>query len=141
MESQATYGSHIVNVYLEDSDFTGVVYHSNYVNYFERAREHLLNPTLLVELWDNEGVGFTVTKVELNYKQGARYGDVLEIRTTPILSSKYRISFDQQVWKQGSDKALVLGMVEMVCLSKEGKLVEIPHQIQHDLNKRYGMKI
>ena len=33
---------HTVRVYYEDTDFSGVVYHANYLKYCERAREHLL---------------------------------------------------------------------------------------------------
>lgn len=138
-----TYGTHEVRIYYEDTDHSGVVYHANYIKYYERAREHLLGPEKLVALWEDQGVGFVVTKVELNYKLGARFGDVLEIRTTPSLNSKYRISFDQQVWRKNdpSGKALVLGKVEMVCLDRDNKLVEIPQQVQDELQSKFGMKV
>src|SRR5205085_621092 len=97
-----------------------------YLKYYERAREHLLNPDKLVELWNNEGLGFVVYKCEMTFKEGAKFGDMLEIRTTPRLESKYRISFDQQVWRKGGNKALVLGSVEMVCVDRANKMVEIP---------------
>ena len=62
-------------------------------------------------------------------QEGARFGDVLEIRTTPEVLSKYRLNFDHQVWKEGTPKALVLGKVEMVCLDRAGKLVPLPELV------------
>jgi acyl-CoA thioester hydrolase len=155
--SAAKFGVHKVRVYYEDTDHSQVVYHPNYLKYFERAREHLLGPELLVDLWNNTGVGFAVTRTEMTFKaslapqreaadvctcarapracvqEGARFGDVLDIRTTPEINSKYRITFDQQVWREGGAKALVLGKVEMVCLDKQSKLVPLPDVVLEQL--------
>lgn len=113
----------------------------NYLKYYERAREHLLGPAELVELWNKEGLGFVVYKCEMTFKEGAKFGDDLEIRTTPYLESKYRLTFDQQVWRKGGSKALVLGKVEMVCVDKSNRMVEIPSIISNGLNRMYGMKL
>ena len=79
-------------------------------------------------------------KCEMTFREGAKFGDELEIRTTPYTESKYRIVFDQQVWRKGGAKALVLGKVEMVCVDRSNKMVEIPASIVEDLVKTYGMK-
>jgi len=113
----------------------------NYLKYYERAREHLLGPDKLVDLWNKEGLGFAVYKCEMTFKEGAKFGDELEIRTTPYLESKYRIGFDQQVWRKGGSKAMVLGKVEMVCVDRSNKMVELPPLIMKELHDRYGMKI
>ena len=75
------YHAHPVQIYYEDTDLSGVVYHANYLKYFERAREHLIGPTELARLYNEDGIGFVVYKCELTFKQGARLGDLLEIRT------------------------------------------------------------
>ena len=49
---------HRVQIYYEDTDHSGAVYHANYLKYFERAREHLLGTDELVRLWDVDGIGF-----------------------------------------------------------------------------------
>ena len=51
-----------LQIYYEDTDLSGSVYHANYLRYFERAREHLLGPPELVRLWKDEGIGFVVYK-------------------------------------------------------------------------------
>jgi acyl-CoA thioester hydrolase len=98
-------------------------------------------PERLVDLWNNEGLGFVVYKCEMTFKEGARFGDVLEIRTTPSAESKFRLSFDQQVWRKGGAKPLVLGKVDMVCVDRSNKMVELPPQIIKDLEEKYGMKV
>lgn len=120
-------GSFEVQIYYEDTDHSGVVYHANYLKYFERAREHLLGVEELVRLYREEGVGFVVYKCELTYKQGAVFGDTLEIRSTPRLESAFRVVFQQDVWRRG--ELLVQGVVQMVCVDANKKLVPIPPSV------------
>ncbi len=122
---------HEVQIYYEDTDFTGIVYHANYLKYFERAREHLLGPEELVRLYDEHGIGFVVYRAELRYRRGARHGDTLEVRTRPHMGSPYRAVFEQGVWKKGStDKhAMVEGTVELCCIDLDGKPVPLPKSV------------
>jgi acyl-CoA thioester hydrolase len=113
-----------VQIYYEDTDHSGVVYHANYLKYFERAREHLLGPQELVRLLRDEGLGFVVYKCEMTFKEGAVFGDVLEIRSLPRAESAYRVVFQQDVYR--GDQLLVLGVVQMVCVDAQKTLVPIP---------------
>ena len=47
---------HAVQIYYEDTDHSGLVYHANYLKYFERAREHLLGVDELVRLLKEDGI-------------------------------------------------------------------------------------
>ncbi len=120
---------HPVQIYYEDTDFSGVVYHANYLKYFERAREHLLGVDELVKLYRDTGIGFVVYKAELTYKEGAVFGDTLEIRTTVRAESEYRAVFVQQVWRPGGRSALVEGLVQLVCVNREKQLVPLPASV------------
>ena len=115
---------HAVQIYYEDTDHSGLVYHANYLKYFERAREHLLGSDELVRLLSEEGLGFVVYKCELTFRQGAVFGDRLEIRTTPRLESAFRVVFQQDVHRGA--ELLVNGVVQMVCVNADTKLVPIP---------------
>lgn len=137
---RVSFDVHEVRIYYEDTDHSGVVYHPNYLKYFERAREHLLGPSALVDLWNIEGIGFVVYKCEMTFKEGAKFGDVLEIRTTPYLESKFRVSFIQDVYRKDGSKPLVTGKVEMVCVDRTGKMVGLPDSIVNELNATYTMK-
>jgi tol-pal system-associated acyl-CoA thioesterase len=116
-----------VQIYYEDTDHSGLVYHANYLKYFERAREHLLGVQELLRLLNEDGVGFVVYKCELTFKEGAVFGDTIEVRSTAKIESEYRIAFEQNVYR--ADKLLVLGVVHMVCIDREKKLVRIPASV------------
>ena len=122
-----TYHSLPVQIYYEDTDHSGVVYHANYLKYFERAREHLLGTDELVRLWTEEGIGFVVYKCEMTFKEGAVFGDTLEIRTTPKPESAFRIVFQQDVYRAG--RLLVQGNVQLVCVDKSRSLVQVPASV------------
>jgi len=121
---------HRVEIYYEDTDVSGLVYHANYLKYFERAREHLIGRPVLVSLLEDQGIGFVVYKASMTFKKGAKLGDVLEIRTTAERTSPWRVSFVQNVWRvtpgTNDDQPLVEGLIEMVCVDAEHKLVQLP---------------
>jgi len=116
-----------VQIYYEDTDHSGLVYHANYLKYFERAREHLLGVEELVRLYREESLGFVVYKCELTFREGAVFGDTLEVRTTPRLESEYRVAFQQDVYR--GDKLLVQGQVQMVCVDGRRQLVKLPPSV------------
>ena len=124
---------HRVQIYYEDTDHSGLVYHANYLKYFERAREHVLGTTELVRLLEDDGIGFVVYRAELTYKRGAGFGDTIEIRTTIDKQSDYRLSFTQNVYQQGSDEVLVEGHVELVCIDADKQLVPLPKSVTERL--------
>jgi tol-pal system-associated acyl-CoA thioesterase len=115
-----------VQVYYEDTDHSGVVYHANYLKYFERAREHLLGIPELVDLYNNDGIGFVVYRADLTYKKGAEFGDHLQIRTTVRKESDFRLIFRQIAHLQSDDSVLVDGTIELVCVDANRKLVRLP---------------
>ena len=124
---------HPVQIYYEDTDHSGVVYHANYLKYFERAREHMLGIQRLISLYRLQGIGFVVYKAELTYKQGARFGDSLEIRSTVRLESSYRLIFQQNVHLAGDDKKLVEGVIHLACVDGNMKLIPIPEIVVNAL--------
>lgn len=121
---------HAVQVYYEDTDLSGAVYHANFLKYFERAREHLLGPDELVRLWRDAGIGFVVYRCELRFREPAGLGDTLEIRTTARAESEYRAVFRQEAWKAGGAHAAVEGNVELCCVDRGGKLVALPGAVR-----------
>lgn len=133
----ADLGAHVhhVQIYYEDTDFSGVVYHANYLKYFERAREHLIGVEELVRLFKEDDVGFVVYKANLTFREGAVHGDTLEIRTTVSVGSEYRAVFHQEVWRADGKSALVVGSVDLVCVDSENKLVPLPKSVIDDIKR------
>ena len=120
---------HPVQLYYEDTDHSGVVYHSNYLKYFERAREHIFGVDELVRLSAEQGIGFVVYKVEVTFKAGAVFGDTVHVLTRVEKESAYRLLFHQDVYRPRDQKTLVEGLVHLVCLDAEKQLVRLPPSV------------
>ena len=128
---------HRISVYYEDTDFSGLVYHANYLKYFERAREHFLGRGELVRLWEQDGIGFVVYKANLSFREGAVFGDELEIRTTVELQSQYRAVFQQAAWRPDGAQPMVQGEIHLVCVDRDNNLTRLPADVV-DLGTRYA---
>ena len=122
---------HPVRIYYEDTDHSGLVYHANYLKFFERAREHMLGTDELRRLFEEEGVGFVVYKAELTYRLGAVFGDALTIRSSVETESAFRAVFDQRAWR--GEELLVEGRIELVCIDAQKKLVKLPASVMDNI--------
>src|SRR3954453_360802 len=79
-----------VRVYYEDTDFTGIVYHANYLRFMERGRTNYLrligaDHRALFEQAQAEapGFAFVVRHMDIDFKKPAHIDDILDIVTTP----------------------------------------------------------
>ncbi|MEY2926752.1 MAG: hypothetical protein RL367_1229 [Pseudomonadota bacterium] len=73
-----------IRVYFEDTDFSGLVYHANYLRYFERARSDMLRCLGIDQkaaFDDGQGV-YAVAELTIKYRSPARYDDALMIIST-----------------------------------------------------------
>ena len=120
---------HSVQIYYEDTDHSGVVYHPNFLKYFERAREHVIDSVRLDKLWREQGIGFAVYKANMTFQDGVEFADICDIRTTFTFDGKFKTMWRQEVWRPGASKAAVIGDIEMVCLDKQKRLQPIPDEI------------
>ncbi len=115
-----------IRVYYEDTDAGGIVYHSNYLNFCERARSDIffqkgLSPVL-------EGGHFVAKKIEADYLLSAKLGDVLEV-TSELLEIK-GASFEllQRVFKE-QKKVFELRIV-LVYVTFEGRPQKITSEVK-----------
>ncbi len=116
-----------LRVYLEDTDAQGVVYHASYLRFFERARSEILDATGYAIRDIAEGSHrFVVYEMRVRFRQPARLGERLEIRTRVERSSGYRLTFHQEVLPTGGSNALVAADVDVVSLDARGELLELP---------------
>lgn len=124
---------HPVQIYYEDTDHSGVVYHPNFLKYFERAREHVIDSNLLDKLWRENGIGFAVYKANMTFQDGVEFAEICDIRTSYQIDGKYKTLWRQEVWRPGATKAAVIGNIEMVCLDKKKRLQPLPESILRTL--------
>ncbi len=86
-----------VKVYYEDTDCCGVVYHSNYLNFCERARSELFFKKGLTPHNTNEF--FVVKNIVANYIKPAVFGDDLEIKTTLVSKKATSLVLNQDIYR------------------------------------------
>lgn len=103
------HGAHVlpVRVYYEDTDFSGFVYHANYLKFCERGRSDFLRLAGIHhhELhWAESGAsrGFVVRKMMCDFLKPARIDDVLEVRTSLLSATGARLLLTQEVTRDGS---------------------------------------
>lgn len=87
-----------VFVYYEDTDVGGVVYHANYLKFFERARTQWfqslgLNQTKLMA----EDVCFVVKKADIDFRVPARFEQQLTVESTISTLKKASMTFSQRL--------------------------------------------
>ena len=89
-----------IRVYYEDTDTGGVVYHSNYLNFCERARSEAffsrgMNPVL-------ENGHFVARRVEADFYMSAKLGDLLDIETELLEMKAASFTLKQKVFREDS---------------------------------------
>ena len=129
-------GRHVmaVRVYYEDTDFSGIVYHANYLRFMERGRTNFLrllgaDQRGLFEETEKEapGFAFVVRSMTLDFRAPARMDDVLTITTVPAEVKGASITLAQTVAR--GDEVLVEAQVRVAFVSN-GKAQRIPKPLR-----------
>ncbi len=116
-----------VQVYWEDTDAGGVVYHSQYFNFMERARTEWLRHLgfIQTEMRETLGILFVVRHIDMHYKKPAKFDDSLIVRTCLINQGRSFITFEQSILR--GEEMLTSATVKVVCIDAEKfKPVSIP---------------
>lgn len=94
-----------IKVRYGETDMMGVVYHANYLLYFEDARIDFLDALDFSYSKEIEGAGFMspIHAVEIQYKSPLRYGEEGFVRTTIAKNLPMRTVYHQRVYRAGSD--------------------------------------
>jgi acyl-CoA thioester hydrolase len=108
-----------IRVYYEDTDSGGVVYHSQYVNFMERARTEWLR-ALGVEhstLRQEQGLLFAVHSMQINYRRPAVFNDLLQVISRLQKRSGASIVFEQSIYR--GEELLCDALVRVASLNAE----------------------
>jgi len=106
-----------IRVYYEDTDVGGVVYHSNYLNYCERARSEAFYAKGMTPVL--EGGHFVARKIIGDFFASAKLGDILSIKSELIKMKAASFILKQSVYK-GDEKLFELEIV-LAYITFEGK--------------------
>ena len=129
-------GRHVmpVRVYYEDTDFSGIVYHANYLRFMERGRSNYLrllgaDQRGLFEATEREapGFAFVVRSMTIDFLKPARMDDVLDVVTEYEEIKGASITLKQQV-RRGED--LLIEAHVRVAFVSEGRARPIPKPLR-----------
>jgi len=113
----------ITRVYYDDTDAGGVMYHTNYIKYCERARsEKIFSHGIIM---DNEHGYFLVKSLEANYIKPVVLGDMIEIRTKLQSNKKASAILLQEIYK---DEQKVFELTVTIVYMQNSKIRAIPKE-------------
>ena len=115
-----------VNVRFSEVDAMGVVWHGNYLKFFEDGRESFGKKTGMsyIEIY-NHGYVIPIVKTQLQHKSQISFGDEVEVVSRLIYSKAAKIIFYFEVWNLTSKKLSAEGLTEQVFLNSETKELEL----------------
>ena len=117
-------GEHVlpIRIYYEDTDFTGVVYHANYVRYFERGRSDFLRLAGVshADMFAGDlALAFAVVRMEIDFARAAAIDDALVVRTRFSALRGPRFFIDQII-ERGEERIaharIDIEMSRLLCL-------------------------
>ena len=120
-----------IRVRYSETDQMGVVYHGNYLPYFEVGRvEWLRRHGISYSEMEKSGIALPIVSLTLNYKKPARYDDLLTIKTTLKTQESVKIAFDCTITSE-SGELLTSGHFLLVFVDiKSGRPVAPPSYIK-----------
>ncbi len=111
-----------LRVYYEDTDFTGMVYHANYLRFFERGRSDFMRDAGVSHqklLARDDPAAFTLTNVNVDFKRAARVDDLLKIRTRCLGVKGVRMLFEQACLRD--DELIAQAKITAVMIHADGR--------------------
>lgn len=106
-----------IRVYYEDTDAGGVVYHTGYIRFFERARTEWLRALGYSQdqLAQEAGVLFTVVELTVRFLKPARLDDLLQVVAQPEHTGGASLLFAQEA-RNADGELLAQGQVRVACV-------------------------
>ena len=123
-----------IRIYFEDTDSGGVVYHSNYLKFMERARTEWLRSIGIDQrhLKQDNQIMFVVHRIDIQYKFPARFNDDLIVKSELKNIGSSKIEFRQMIYR--NDEMLIDANVDIACIDSEKfKPVRIPPTIKQTM--------
>lgn len=123
-----------VRIYFEDTDSGGVVYHSNYLKFMERARTEWLRSVGIDQhhLKYHAHIMFVVHRIDIQYKLPARFNDDLVVKSELLEIGSSKIEFRQMIYRD--EEMLIDAHVDIACIDSEKfKPVRIPSTVKQTM--------
>ena len=119
-----------VRVRYSETDQMGVVYHGNYVPYFEMGRvEWLRNKGVSYKIMEERGIALPIVSMNINYKKPARYDDLLTVKTTFKSQTSVKIEFDCEIRNEENELLTIAHFILVFLDLKTGRPIVPPTYI------------
>jgi acyl-CoA thioester hydrolase len=119
-----------LRVNYSETDQMGVVYHANYLVWFDRARTELMRETgLSYKELEQQGVFLAVSEVSVRYRAAARYDDLVQVRCWVRELASRRVTFGYAVERAETGALLATGETALVSLTHQHTLTRIPPHV------------
>src|SRR5437016_5052945 len=119
-----------LRVNYSETDQMGVVYHANYLIWFDRARTELMRETgLTYKELEQQGVYLAVSEVNVRYRAAARYDDLVRVRCWVRELASRRVTFGYAVERAGTDDLLATGETSLISLTHQHTLTRMPQHV------------
>lgn len=127
-----------IRVIYADTDAMGIVYHTNYIRWFEIGRTELLRD-MGIKSSDAElnGVNLPLTQAYCHYHLPARYDELLLLETEIAYLKRVSMKFTYRVWDEGRTNLLTEGYTVHACTDRSGGIARIPSQISDMIRSYY----
>ena len=123
-----------IKIFYEDTDAGGIVYHSNYMKYFERARTSLLNLLKIdqIKLSEKHDTKLVVRKGDIIWHKPAKLNDTLLIETCLKYAKNSSITLEQKAFINNKNETdlLVTGLFQIVAVNDNFKVKRIKSILQ-----------
>jgi len=122
-----------------ETDAMGIVYHTNYIIWFEVGRgEYFFQQGMSPADWEQQEVYFPVSELSARFLAPARYGDLVIVRTWVRERRSREVTFAYEVLMAETGQMLVTGWTKHLCVSGEGQVVIIPPNLRDMLRPIEG---
>jgi len=123
-----------------DTDAMGVVYHTNYIKWFELGRSEFMRQLGVpyTEL-GKVGLNLPLIKVSCEYLKFATYDQLLTIETEFDYIKKATVRYNSRIWDENKENLIAEGYTIHACTNNEGKIRRIPKLLLELINK-YNIK-
>lgn len=124
-----------VTIYYEDTDVGGMVYHANYVKFFERARtEYLRKIGLSQQQLLSQNMSFVVRSLTIDFLRGAKLDEQLMVHTVVQNTRRASIEFSQEL-VNNNNEVLCKALVKIACVDPtKMKPIALPEQLKLEIN-------
>jgi acyl-CoA thioester hydrolase len=119
-----------------ETDAMGIVYHSNYIIWFEVGRgEYMRQQGGEYAHLEAQGYYLPVIEVQARYLAPARYGDLVTVKTWVEEARSRQVTFAYEVVMAETGQLLASGLTKHVCVDEEGTIKTIPQEIREMLRR------